>query len=67
MAETSDMVIKIKEKCQAKKKPDDKAKKQMDLSSGKQFYVFKVTKKDGKTWYKISEIYVGVSRIAELV
>ena len=55
MAETSDMVIKIKEKCQAKKKPDDKAKKQMDLSSGKQFYVFKVTKKDGKTWYKISD------------
>ena len=36
MAETSDMVIKIKEKCQAKKKPDDKAKKQMDLLQEKQ-------------------------------
>lgn len=52
---TSDMVVKIKEKCEGKKKPDDKAKKSMDLSNGKQFYVFKTTKKDGKTWYKISD------------
>ena len=51
----SDMVIKIKEKCEGKKKPDDSAKKRMDLSSGKQFYVFKTTKKGGKTWYKISD------------
>lgn len=52
---TSNMVVKIKEKCEGKKKPDDKAKKSMDLSSGKQFYVFKTTKKGGKTWYKISD------------